>query len=39
MTAQATGVNSYPKGGNMVIHPMKQGTYTVSSGYGPRWGT
>lgn len=23
----------------MVTHPMKQGTYTVSSGYGPRWGT
>ncbi|WP_408930748.1 peptidoglycan DD-metalloendopeptidase family protein [Corynebacterium axilliensis] len=22
----------------MVTHPMKQGTYTVSSGYGPRWG-
>ena len=20
-------------------HPMKHGTYTVSSGYGPRWGT
>lgn len=23
----------------MVTHPMKQGTYQVSSGYGPRWGT
>ena len=23
----------------MVTHPMRQGTYTVSSGYGPRWGT
>ena len=23
----------------MVTHPMKQGTYRVSSGYGPRWGT
>ena len=23
----------------MVTHPMKKGTYTVSSGYGPRWGT
>lgn len=23
----------------MVTHPMKRGTYTVSSGYGPRWGT
>lgn len=23
----------------MVTHPMKQGTFTVSSGYGPRWGT
>lgn len=23
----------------MKTHPMKQGTYTVSSGYGPRWGT
>ena len=23
----------------MVTHPMKPGTYTVSSGYGPRWGT
>lgn len=23
----------------MVTHPMKQGTYHVSSGYGPRWGT
>ena len=23
----------------MVSHPMKQGTYQVSSGYGPRWGT
>ena len=23
----------------MVTHPMKHGTYTVSSGYGPRWGT
>lgn len=23
----------------MVTHPMKQGTYAVSSGYGPRWGT
>ena len=22
----------------MVTHPMKQGTYQVSSGYGPRWG-
>lgn len=22
----------------MVTHPMKQGTYRVSSGYGPRWG-
>lgn len=22
----------------MVTHPMKRGTYTVSSGYGPRWG-
>lgn len=23
----------------MVTHPMKQGTFQVSSGYGPRWGT
>lgn len=23
----------------MVTHPMRRGTYTVSSGYGPRWGT
>ncbi len=23
----------------MVTHPMRQGTYQVSSGYGPRWGT
>ena len=23
----------------MVTHPMKQGTYQVSSGYGPRWDT
>lgn len=23
----------------MVTHPMKPGTYTVSSGYGTRWGT
>lgn len=23
----------------MVTHPMKQGTYQVSSGYGPRWGS
>lgn len=23
----------------MVTHPMKPGTYTVSSGYGSRWGT
>ncbi|OFT46975.1 1,4-beta-N-acetylmuramidase [Corynebacterium sp. HMSC06G04] len=23
----------------MVTHPLKQGTYQVSSGYGPRWGT
>ncbi len=23
----------------MVTHPMKKGTYQVSSGYGPRWGT
>ncbi|MHB2251371.1 peptidoglycan DD-metalloendopeptidase family protein [Corynebacterium aurimucosum] len=23
----------------MVTHPMKQGTYRVSSGYGSRWGT
>lgn len=23
----------------MVTHPMKPGTYQVSSGYGPRWGT
>lgn len=23
----------------MVTHPMRKGTYTVSSGYGPRWGT
>ncbi|MFW9155591.1 peptidoglycan DD-metalloendopeptidase family protein [Corynebacterium striatum] len=23
----------------MVTHPMRQGTYRVSSGYGPRWGT
>lgn len=23
----------------MVTHPMRQGTYMVSSGYGPRWGT
>ena len=23
----------------MVTHPMKKGTYMVSSGYGPRWGT
>lgn len=23
----------------MVNHPMKPGTYTVTSGYGPRWGT
>ena len=23
----------------MVTHPMKEGTYQVSSGYGPRWGT
>lgn len=23
----------------MVYHPMKQGTYQVSSGYGSRWGT
>ncbi|PMC63440.1 hypothetical protein CJ204_01055 [Corynebacterium xerosis] len=22
-----------------LTHPMKAGTYTVSSGYGPRWGT
>ncbi|MFC3848901.1 glycoside hydrolase domain-containing protein [Corynebacterium hansenii] len=22
-----------------IVHPMKKGTYTVSSGYGPRWGT
>lgn len=22
----------------MVTHPMRQGTYQVSSGYGPRWG-
>ncbi|HAT1445452.1 TPA: peptidoglycan DD-metalloendopeptidase family protein [Corynebacterium striatum] len=23
----------------MVTHPMRQGTYRVSSGYGPRWGS
>ncbi|WP_144793257.1 peptidoglycan DD-metalloendopeptidase family protein [Corynebacterium singulare] len=23
----------------MITHPMKPGTYRVSSGYGPRWGT
>ena len=23
----------------MVVQPMKQGTYRISSGYGPRWGS
>ncbi|MGP9720976.1 peptidoglycan DD-metalloendopeptidase family protein [Corynebacterium sp. AOP40-4SA-5] len=35
------GTRLLPSGGAPVarFHPMKPDTYTVSSGYGPRWGT
>lgn len=36
-TTPVTGV-PYPKEAHMVTHPMEPGTYTVSSGYGSRWG-